>query len=251
MRIGHDVFGIVHGQPHHAARRWRWRPSRSCARLDVVGRTGALKSIRFTATSDDLQRYARSHRANRIDLNGKRRSSFTPHSTACDPLARSELPDTSADRHGFDARCTCRMRSCDPSAMAVRPTKRQHRVRMAEGVLETLCASMVNSFTFAWAEVCGRSYGGGVLELEPREAEKLLVPYRFTAARRRLRRRRLRAGDGVRHGPWRRHSSETRMRPLGSRRGAGARGMDPTPTTEAAAKVDAAAPPCHKKHQTT
>jgi len=40
---------------------------------------------------------------------------------------------------------------------------------------------MVNSLAFAWAEVCGRSYGGGVLELEPREAESLLVPYRFAA----------------------------------------------------------------------
>ena len=55
-----------------------------------------------------------------------------------------------------------------------------HRVRVADGVdVDSLCASMVNSITFAWAEVCGRSYGGGVLELEPREAERLLVPYRF------------------------------------------------------------------------
>ena len=57
-----------------------------------------------------------------------------------------------------------------------------HRVRVAAGVdVDMLCASMVNSLTFAWAEVCGRSYGGGVLELEPREAERLLIPYRFSA----------------------------------------------------------------------
>ena len=57
-----------------------------------------------------------------------------------------------------------------------------HRVRVAAGVdVDMLCAAMVNSLTFAWAEVCGRSYGGGVLELEPREAERLLVPYRFAA----------------------------------------------------------------------
>ncbi len=40
---------------------------------------------------------------------------------------------------------------------------------------------MVNSLTCAWAEVAGRSYGGGVLELEPREAEALWVPFEFAA----------------------------------------------------------------------
>jgi hypothetical protein len=43
--------------------------------------------------------------------------------------------------------------------------------------MQHLAAAAVNSLTFAWAEVCGRSYGGGVLELEPREAEELPVPY--------------------------------------------------------------------------
>lgn len=53
-----------------------------------------------------------------------------------------------------------------------------HRVRFKDGVIpELLAASCFNSLTLAWAEVCGRSYGGGVLELEPREAEQLPVPY--------------------------------------------------------------------------
>ena len=34
----------------------------------------------------------------------------------------------------------------------------------------------MNSLTFAFAEIRGRSYGGGVLELEPTEAERLLFP---------------------------------------------------------------------------
>lgn len=34
-----------------------------------------------------------------------------------------------------------------------------------------------NSLTFAFAEILGRSYGGGVLELEPNEAEELPIPY--------------------------------------------------------------------------
>lgn len=52
-----------------------------------------------------------------------------------------------------------------------------HRVRMLNGVPPAqLAAASVNSITFAFAEVLGRSYGGGVLELEPTEAEALPFP---------------------------------------------------------------------------
>jgi adenine-specific DNA methylase len=52
-----------------------------------------------------------------------------------------------------------------------------HRVRMLNGVPPAkLAAASVNSATFAFSEVVGRSYGGGVLELEPREAEALPFP---------------------------------------------------------------------------
>ena len=36
--------------------------------------------------------------------------------------------------------------------------------------------AFLNSLTYAFSEVIGRSYGGGVLELEPNEAEKLPLP---------------------------------------------------------------------------
>jgi hypothetical protein len=39
-----------------------------------------------------------------------------------------------------------------------------------------LAASMASSLTLLSAEVEGRSYGGGVLKLETKEAERLLVP---------------------------------------------------------------------------
>lgn len=52
-----------------------------------------------------------------------------------------------------------------------------HRVRLAEGIsAEKLSVAAFNSVTFAMSEIMGRSYGGGVLELEPSEAESLPVP---------------------------------------------------------------------------
>lgn len=54
-----------------------------------------------------------------------------------------------------------------------------HRVRLSgEDPIDpaALAAVFHNSVTFAFAEIMGRSYGGGVLELEPREAEQLPIP---------------------------------------------------------------------------
>jgi adenine-specific DNA methylase len=52
-----------------------------------------------------------------------------------------------------------------------------HRVRTRAGTdPRSLAAASINSATFAFSEVLGRSYGGGVLELEPREAEELPFP---------------------------------------------------------------------------
>ncbi len=52
-----------------------------------------------------------------------------------------------------------------------------HRVRFHNGTNRRDFASVfLNSLTFAFSEVMGRSYGGGVLELEPREAASLPLP---------------------------------------------------------------------------
>jgi adenine-specific DNA methylase len=63
------------------------------------------------------------------------------------------------------------------NAAAATSTDTVHRVRLAPGVdAASLAAVFHNSVTFAFAEIMGRSYGGGILELEPREAEQLPIP---------------------------------------------------------------------------
>lgn len=62
------------------------------------------------------------------------------------------------------------------NAAAATSTDTVHRVRLTARVEPAaLAAAFHNSVTFAFAEIMGRSYGGGVLELEPREAERLPI----------------------------------------------------------------------------
>jgi adenine-specific DNA-methyltransferase len=52
-----------------------------------------------------------------------------------------------------------------------------HRVNFINGAKGDIIASaFLNSLTFAFSEVTGRSYGGGVLTFEPSEAERLPIP---------------------------------------------------------------------------
>jgi len=63
------------------------------------------------------------------------------------------------------------------NAAAATSTDTVHRVRLvADADPAALAAVFHNSVTFAFTEIMGRSYGGGVLELEPREAEQLPLP---------------------------------------------------------------------------
>jgi len=57
-------------------------------------------------------------------------------------------------------------------------TDTMHRVFLKNGTnIKALTASYYNSLSLAFTEVSGRSHGGGVLELMPNEAEKVLLPY--------------------------------------------------------------------------
>lgn len=71
-----------------------------------------------------------------------------------------------------------------------------HRVTFRDPMAAShVTAAFHNAFTFLCAEVFGRSYGGGVLELEPTEAERLLIPTPAAAAPIRDVDQALRAGD--------------------------------------------------------
>jgi len=52
-----------------------------------------------------------------------------------------------------------------------------HRVEFSNGKLgKEIALAFMNSMTFSFSEIIGRSYGGGVLTLEPNEAERLPIP---------------------------------------------------------------------------
>ena len=159
--------------------------------FDVVGRTSALKSIRFT--KNDAEIYAESFPSKLLNLKGINESTFSQNL-----IKYIERGEKEQINDGY--KCRVRPRWFDvpsvyvPDAFLFRQihqapllvanharmtaTDTIHRVRVVDGVdTDRLCASTINSLTFAWAEVCGRSYGGGVLELEPSEAEELPVPY--------------------------------------------------------------------------
>lgn len=56
-----------------------------------------------------------------------------------------------------------------------------HRVKFLNNAdAASVVSAFLNSLTLAFSEVTGRSYGGGILELEPREAERLPLPIEGT-----------------------------------------------------------------------
>jgi adenine-specific DNA methylase len=161
--------------------------------VPILGRTSALRSIVFN--DSDMEAYQLSNPSRLLNLRGVTASAFSA------PLRRYiKSGELEGVNRGY--KCSVRPRWYDvpsvyvPDAFLFRQihnaplmvanharataTDTIHRVRTLPGIeVDRLCAASVNSLTFAWAEVCGRSYGGGVLELEPREAEELPCLYSF------------------------------------------------------------------------
>lgn len=159
--------------------------------VPIVGRTSALKSTRFSNL--DFNNYVKHHPSYLLCLNGTDMIHF--HEQL---LRYIELGEQEGINRGY--KCRIRKRWFDipsiyaPDLFLFRQVHRYpllvvneiqatstdtiHRVRVKAGTnAEKLAAVFFNSLTLAWAEVCGRSYGGGVLELEPGEAEDLPIPY--------------------------------------------------------------------------
>lgn len=56
-------------------------------------------------------------------------------------------------------------------------TDTMHRMKFNDGVdVKNILLSYYNSISFAFTEICGRSYGGGVLEILPGEMSNILIP---------------------------------------------------------------------------
>ena len=56
-------------------------------------------------------------------------------------------------------------------------TDTMHRIKFYDGVnAENVLLSYYNSISFAFTEICGRSYGGGVLEILPGEVGNIMLP---------------------------------------------------------------------------
>ncbi len=160
--------------------------------LPLVGRSGNLKGFVFRKS----------------DWNGAMKNNGKAYLTIFPGVSLEKLPENvreyikSGENKKYQAGYKCRIREpwyvvpsvWVPDAFLLRQihkfpkiilnqtdtvcTDTIHRVRFknnAEKKLATLCFH--NSLTFAFSEIMGRSYGGGVLELEPSEAEALPIPY--------------------------------------------------------------------------
>jgi adenine-specific DNA-methyltransferase len=159
--------------------------------LPIIGRTSTLKSIVFD--ENDFEKYQLTEAGYLLDLNN------IPE-RAIPKKLKEYIAHGEAENVHKGYKCRVRKRWFDvpsiyvPNAFMFRQihkypllvvnragatsTDTIHRVKFINGTKpEKLAAICFNSLTLAWAEVSGRSYGGGVLELETSEAEHLPIPY--------------------------------------------------------------------------
>jgi len=185
--------GVVTGRNKFFVLTQKEQKALGCEKLTIpiVCKTTALKSIRFD--KEEFARYCETYPAYLLNTLGTDEAKFPKQL-----LKYIKDGEDAKVNDGF--KCRIRKRWYDvpsiyvPDAFMFRQvhlyplmvanhagavsTDTIHRVNIKKGVdVDLLSASLFNSLTLAWAEVCGRSYGGGVLELEPSEASALPVFY--------------------------------------------------------------------------
>lgn len=160
--------------------------------VPLVGKTSAINNIDFT--EDAFAEYSENNAAYLLSLKDICESTFSEGLKKYISLGEAEdvhtgykcrirkrwfdVPSTHLS-DGFLFRQIHRFPLLVTNSARAACTDTIHRVQLKNDDIDflQLSAAFINSLTFAWSEVCGRSYGGGVLELEPNEAEELPIPY--------------------------------------------------------------------------
>ncbi|PHI17996.1 SAM-dependent methyltransferase [Lewinellaceae bacterium SD302] len=158
----------------------------------LVGKTSALTSHDFTV--DDYESYKSEYPAKLLNLKGVHSDEFTEglkqyiYEGESENVHKGykcrirntwyEVPSVYVS-DGFLFRQIYKYPLLVSNSSKLVCTDTIHRVRLKDKSINMnrLALSFINSLTFAWSELYGRSYGGGVLELEPREAEQLPIIY--------------------------------------------------------------------------
>lgn len=126
-----------------------------------------LPAVRFDALSAPMQAYVRSGEDLKMHVGFKCRNRkiwyIVPTLWSPDAFLFRQI-------HGYPKLVENRTQATSTDTI--------HRVRYHQPHLaDQISLAFLNSMTFAFAEVMGRSYGGGVLELEPNEAEQIPIPF--------------------------------------------------------------------------
>ncbi|MEZ4687680.1 MAG: hypothetical protein R3B47_16945 [Bacteroidia bacterium] len=158
----------------------------------IIGKTSALKKTEFNHL--DFANYSNDFPSYLLDLHGINDEAFSPELVnyleigeeehvhegyKCRIRKRWYVVPSAHKSDGFLFRQIYKHPLLVNNSANAACTDTIHRVILkAESKLsmEALSLAFVNSLTFAYSELIGRSYGGGVLELEPREALMLPIP---------------------------------------------------------------------------
>lgn len=158
---------------------------------NLLSRSAQLRSVRYTANdhASDVANGAKSHLLSvtpQLDLAqhrdlaayvalGEEEGVHLGYKCSIRPVWWS-VPSVSVP-DGFMLRQVTSVLRLTSNRADATSTDTVHRVFVRDGVdMDKLAVAALNSITLAMSEIMGRSYGGGLLEIEPREGTALPVP---------------------------------------------------------------------------